>query len=143
MGCCFTKQYRNNKPQITVNLKYMNGQPYVEVIGDGVLLEFFTNKSYTKGISCDINGIKHDLIINIDNAYNGIMPLGPPFSREDCVVNIDTRNNMVNNYSTHSITRDNNLIQRSPMLHPYNDNPRTVIDMLRYVNYHRHAQQNS
>lgn len=142
MGCCFTRnKYNNEIPRIIINMEYKHGQPYIEIIKDaGVELHYIVNRINNKFVKCEINNTIHNLIINVDDAYNGIMPIGPPFMDN---ANTNKYNYIDDGYTIDVVTQEcnsnsknkkcTNLIHRSPRIVPY-DNPNTIIDMLQYLN---------
>jgi hypothetical protein len=129
MGCCFTRHnsIKNDIPIITITMKYNNGKPNILVeTSKDVSTYYYMDKVNTKGIRCKVNNTQHTLIINVDDAYNGVVPMGPPFENDNCIVHVD--NNAYDNNSS--------LIQRSPLVKSYtlDNNPTTIIGMLKYLN---------
>ena len=87
----------------------------------------YLHKKNIKGIQCNVNNTQHKLIINIDDVYNGFIPIGPPFEDDSCIVQIDNIES----------EKNTSLIQRSPLIKSRilekNNNPQTIISMLQYV----------
>jgi hypothetical protein len=129
MGCCFTRHnsIKNDIPIITITMKYNNGKPNILVeTSNDVSTYYYIDKVNTKGIRCNVNNTQHTLIINVDDAYNGVVPMGPPFENDNYAVqvaNTDYDNN-------------NSIIPRSPLIksNTNDNNPKTIIEMLKYLN---------
>lgn len=135
MGCCLTKNKISDSdiPTIQVHLKYINHGPYIQVLGNQhVNLEVIHSNAYSKTVIFNSNNRYNKLCIVLDDAYNGRMPMGPPFKRDEYSVNVDNVDD-TNNIQT-------SLIQRSPNVYNNlsnnlsNNHPTTILDMLKYVN---------
>lgn len=125
MGCCYSL-FDNKEINLRIKIDYYPNLPKLIIDGKNKII---SHKKENNIYYLDYyeDNTKYIIQIIIDDAYSGVMPVGPPYD------NIYDENDTIQT-SEESEFIVKNLLHRSPK-HKTNNTPHTILEILQSNNY--------